>query len=150
MKLLRWFLRRQVRLAAALFLPFGIAMIVLGLTLYCNEWHFVRSAQHTTGKITAMESKIDQDGDKSFYPHFTFSQPDGTGVEITSNVGTNPPDFEVGQYVPVVYAASNPRTAKIATAFQIYGFSIVVGIVGIMLIAVGFLARFLRQKYFPV
>ena len=85
--------------------------------------------------------------DESFYPRFTFSLSDGTGVEIASNVGTNPPDFEVGQQVPVVYEASNPRTAKIATTFQIYGFSIVVGIV---LIAFGFLARFLRQKYFPV
>ena len=120
-------------------------MIVLGLILYCNERRFVHSAQHATGKIIAMESR-----DESFYPRFTFSLSDGTGVEIASNVGTNPPDFEVGQQVPVVYEARNPRTAKIATTFQIYGFSIVVEIVGMVFIAFGFLARFLRQKFFPV
>ena len=140
MKLLRWFLRRQVRLVATLFLPFGIAMIVLGLILYCNERRFVHSAQHATGKIIAMESR-----DESFYPRFTFSLSD----EIASNVGTNPPDFEVGQQVPVVYEARNPRTAKIATTFQIYGFSIVVEIVGMVFIAFGFFSSIPETKILP-
>jgi len=137
-------------MAATLFLPFGIAMVVVGLVLYCNEWRFVRSAQHTTGTITMLESKTDSDGDVSFNPHFTFSKSDGTVVAIRSSVGTNPPDFEVGQQVPVIFDARNPMTAKIATTFQIYGFSIVVEILGIAFIAIGFLARFLRQKFFPV
>jgi hypothetical protein len=149
MRLLRWFLRRQVRIAAVLFLPFGIMLIVVGLILFCNDWRFARSALRTTGKITMVESRIDSDREEHFFPHFTFSKPDGTIVEIASDVGTNPSDFEVGEQVPVVYDPGNPKNAKIATTFQIYGFSMVLGIVGTVLIPFGFLAKYLRQRFFP-
>jgi hypothetical protein len=150
MKLLRWILRYQVRFAATVFLPFGIVVIVGGLILYCFEWRFVRSAQHTTGTITMLESRIDHDSDEYFYPHFTFSKPDGTSFEIASRVGTNPPDFEVGEQVPVIYGSHDPETAKIATTFQIYGFSIIFGILGTTFVGLGFLAQFLKSKFFPV
>jgi hypothetical protein len=97
-----------------------------------------------------MESRLDSDNQEHFFPHFTFSKPDGTIVEIASSVGTNPPDFEVGQQVPVVYDHGSPKTAKIATTFQIYGFSIVFGIVGTVFVPFGFLARYLRKRFFPL
>jgi hypothetical protein len=124
-------------------------MILIAITLYCNEWRFVRSAQHTIGTITMMESKFDSDRDEHFFPHFTFSKSDGTVVEVESSAGSNPPAFEVGEQVPILYQVNDPHNARIATTFQTHAFSILFGIVGVVFVIFGFIARFLRERHFP-
>jgi hypothetical protein len=149
MNLVRRLLRLQVRMSALLFLPTAIILLIAALVLAGFNWHFVKTAQHATGKITVMESRIDSDSDQHFFPHFSFITKDGSTIEVSSNIGSNPPGFEVGDSVPVLYPFDDPTAARIATTFQTYGLSIILGIIGTVFVFLGFGSRSLRRKYFP-
>ena len=150
MKLIRFLLRLQTRVAALIFLPAAGVLLLVAAGLFLSEVRFARAAQHATGTITEMEERVDSDGGVGYYPHFTFAKADGAPVEIVSNVGRQPPSFEVGEQVPVLFSPNDPKGAKIATTFQVYGIAIILLIIGAIFVPLGFLARYLKGRYFPV
>jgi hypothetical protein len=149
MNIFRRLLRWQVRVSAPLFLPTAIILLVAALVVCGFDVHFVRTAQRTTGTITSMESRIDSDNEEHFFPNFTFKTKDGSTAVVNSNIGSDPPSFEVGDSVPVLYPIGNPAAARIATTFQTFGMAIILGIVGTAFVFLGFIARWLRRRYFP-
>jgi hypothetical protein len=113
------------------------------------DWKYVKTSQRAVGKITALEPGVDNDGDQVFSPHFSFMTKDGSTFEVSSKSGSNPPDFEIGDAVPVLYPLGDPAAARIATPFQTYGLSIILGIMGTAFVFLGLGARWLRREYFP-
>ena len=150
MNFIRRFLRFQVRVSALLFLPTAGLLLLVAALWWISDLRFVHSAQHTIGTITSIESRTDEDNTEYFYPHFSFKSTDGSIVEVASKTGSSPAGFEVGDHVPVMYRATDPQSARIATTFQTYEASIILGIIAVVFVPLGFLSRWLRARFFPL
>jgi hypothetical protein len=84
---------------------------------YNHSKQFLATAVHADGTIVANITKPSlgaNDNSTVQFSQFTFQTPDGTTHTITSNSGSSPPSYSVGQHVDVLYAPGNPDAAAIS------------------------------------
>ncbi|HEX7734566.1 MAG TPA: DUF3592 domain-containing protein [Ktedonobacteraceae bacterium] len=84
----------------------------LGWLLFSNRLRFLRRTKLTTAVVEDMTLKHLVDG-HAYQPKITFTTHLGEKVELASVMMSNPPQFKVGQEVPVLYNPNNPRQARI-------------------------------------
>ena len=116
MKRRDWWL---VVLQVLMWIPFFYATLfgaVAGFSLLDTTLFLFHSVR-TTGTVIAF------DGVRTYSPVFTYVAVDGSTQTAHSNVGADPPDFDIGDSVPVRYETDDPSTARIATLGQTWGFA---------------------------
>jgi hypothetical protein len=99
----------------------GLATIAAacGFGAYTSVW-FYRSAS-IEGTIVGLSVVSNQeDSTINYAPSFTFKAEDGRTYTVMSSVATNPPGFEVGQTVRVLYLRTDPASAKLNSFWQIW------------------------------
>jgi len=127
------------RLLGRLLVVLGGAALLgaLGVTLY--TWHFIRVAQRTDGAVIEMREQVDKDsGSIRYAPTFQFQDATGSPHTVSSSLYSSPPEFQVGDRVPVLYRQDNPQSARIASYWQVWGGSTLLGIGGGLELMVGF------------
>jgi hypothetical protein len=113
----------------------GLSVVAIGLSIHTAL--YLRTAQSASGTVVQLRTMNNDDG--VFYaPVFSFVAADGTAYTISSNTGSNPPDFRIGERVNVLYEKSNPENAKINSVRQLWLIEIVFGIMGPVLALAGF------------
>jgi hypothetical protein len=75
---------------------------------------FLAVAVAADGVVVDLSQSVDEDG-STYFPVVRFVAPDGQVVRFESGIGSNPPDYRVGDPVRVLYDPSNPRTARLDT-----------------------------------
>lgn len=118
-----------MKLIRALFAPFssliGIILIVVGCPFFgigaYEAWQARQEAQTfipVTGTVVdnSYQTTV-QDGTESgaYYPVVAFTPMNGASVRFTDGAGSLPPDYEVGESVPVLYDPANPQKARLNT-----------------------------------
>lgn len=111
----------------ALLSPFtsliGIILIVVGCPFFgigaYEAWQARLEAQTfvaVTGTVVdnSYQTTV-QDGVESgaYFPVVSFIPVDGAPVRFTDGVGSLPPDYEVGESVPVLYDPADPQKARL-------------------------------------
>lgn len=98
-----------------------------------------------------MSEVVDKQKDTVNYaPTFTFKAIDGRDYSVTSDVASNPPSFEVGEEVRIVYIKSNPGSAKIDSFWQLWLVETVLGFLGIFFAGAGYLLlRYEKRSLLP-
>jgi Protein of unknown function (DUF3592) len=119
----------------------GAICLLVALISALYFWHFVRTASHADGKIIRMIEQQDNDG-TAYFPVFTFRDAQGAEHTIHSSSGSFPPDYEVGDTVPVLYSPTDPTNAKIGSLFSVWGISLITGILGGIDLPAGFVVWF--------
>lgn len=120
----------------------GGICFVISLVSLVYSWHFVRVAAHTDGKIIRMIEHTDKDGDTAYFPVFSFRDGQGNEQTIHSSSGSFPPDYEVGDTVPVLYRPDDPSNAKINSFSSIWGISLITGIIALVDLPAGIVVLF--------
>jgi len=99
---------------------FFIAAIGLGglsVHLGQNMKAFLTDATHASGKVVRMESVRSSDSDGgtsySYYPVVSFVTPDAERTEFRDSVGSNPPAYQRGDKIDVLYDPADPQQAII-------------------------------------
>ncbi len=73
----------------------------------------------------------------TFYaPVVRFHTRDGREIEF-EGLGANPPDYEEGDRVPVLYREERPGAAKIESFQELHAGPVAVGVFGLLFTAVG-------------
>ncbi len=97
----------------------GLLMIAIGFVpgslgglIFLRRLRFLRTACTTFGVVSEVTLMHLVDGN-SYLPKITFITQTGEKVELTSVIMSNPPQFQVGQEVPVVYDPHDPRRARL-------------------------------------
>jgi hypothetical protein len=109
---------------------FGVVALVLGAIaayLFFDAWTFAARAERAEGVVTAV---VPGPGRRSIaaYPVIRFEATSGP-VEFRSSSGSYPPSYRVGDKVPILYRAENPRDARLDSFVGLYlGAAIVGGI----------------------
>jgi hypothetical protein len=108
-----------------------IVAVIFGLSVrsIVTTRQFLAVAVAADGVVVDLSESVDEDG-STYFPVVRFVAPDGQVVRFKSGIGSNPPDYRVGDPVRVLYDPSNPRTARLDTWGNRWGGALAGMIVG--------------------
>jgi len=116
----------------------------VGFGIYTSIYIF-RSAT-AAGTILRFEASTDEDGTTNYAPVFSFTTASARTYTVRSGVGTNPPGFEEGQSVRVLYIKSDPSSAKLDSFWQLWTFTVICCPLGLFFSCPGYLLLRYRRK----
>ena len=114
----------------------GIALLVGAFMSYKSSSEFLEEAVSTHGMVVEMTKSRSSDS-ISFYPVVEFAANDGQKFEFTSNVGSNPPSYSLGETVEVLYLPTNPQEAKLNYFSDLWAATVVMLVMGVPFLSVG-------------
>ncbi|MFJ3226089.1 DUF3592 domain-containing protein [Streptomyces sp. NPDC086783] len=127
-------------------IAFGSLFLVVGLILTGVSVSFLADAERTSGTVTALEWRRDHDSGtrtkrmsdrRVAYPVVEFVSADGTTHRFRDHTGSNPPSYEEGERVGVLYRADSPEDARIDGFASLWLLPLVFGGIGLLFAGVG-------------
>jgi hypothetical protein len=122
----------------------GFVLLVLAAFFTWRTSSFIQRSQSAPGRVTALEPVTGQDSGSNrtinYAPVFSFKAADSKTYSVTSSTSSNPPGFEVGDDVTVLYNPEDPQQARINTFGQLWLVPVILGSTGTVffIIASGF------------
>ena len=116
------------------FVLFGLIFFGIGGGLTLHQRTFERQGAQAEGQVVSLSSRCDDDG-CSYSPVVRFETQTGRAITFETTYSSNPPAYDVGERVTVVYSLENPEKAVIKGQGQL--FRIIFMAVGGVIIAVG-------------
>ncbi|MER6734283.1 DUF3592 domain-containing protein [Streptomyces puniciscabiei] len=139
--------------AARRWIPFGVVafgalFLVIGLILAGVSVAFLVHADRARGTVVSLEWRTDHDhtgpsrrtrtSDQPMaYPVVEFRSADGRARTFQSSTGSNPPSYEVGERVEVLYHAASPGDARINGFASLWLLPLVFGGIGLVAGGIG-------------
>jgi Protein of unknown function (DUF3592) len=98
----------------------------------------LRESIATDGRIVSLERvhRVQRSGFK-YLPVFRFTLENGQPFTVESRVGSNPPEFKLGEAVKVYYKRDHPEWAVINSMGQLWMDDVALGFAGVILTAFG-------------
>ncbi|MGY0488542.1 DUF3592 domain-containing protein [Streptomyces sp. WG-D5] len=125
---------------------FGGIFLIVGLILAWSSISLLRDAERASGRVVAVEWRDDDIGssrrsrqrdEPAAYPVVEFTGADGTPHTFRGSTGSNPPAYEEGERVEVLYRADEPGDARIDGFLSLWLLPIIFGGIGLLAAAVG-------------
>ena len=126
------------------FIPLGGLLALIGVFLFVRTRIFISKAQEAKGiVIELVYSRTSSSSGSSggYAPVYQFRTLDGQNIVIQDSLSRNPPQFQVGQEIDVLYEPGNPQKARINKWMNLYfvsamlvGLGLIFGVVGIVLV----------------
>ena len=114
----------------------GLGVLYLCFYLYNDNRVFLATAKETDGEVVELISKRDSDG-TTYRPRVRYRPQGGYDMFFESSVSSNPPAFDVGEKVKVLYEPGNPQSAKINSFMSLWFGVLISGVLGLIFSAVG-------------
>lgn len=123
----------------------GVGLLAMAGFSVVSEYRFLSQASRATGTVVDMEagtsrrssSRGSSGSQPVYYPIVGFTTDAGQAIRFRGSVGSNPPGFQRGDTIKVVYPASQPEDAQIDSFMQLWFFSLITGGMGILFFAAG-------------
>jgi hypothetical protein len=113
------------QLLVGLFAVVGLVFAIIGGVSFFETRRFMARAAETTGRV--IDNVRDDD---TYRAVVTFEPASGTPVTFRSSAGANPPSYEVGDSVRVLYDPGEPSDARISSFFSLWGFAAIFSALG--------------------
>ncbi|WNO07766.1 DUF3592 domain-containing protein [Teredinibacter sp. KSP-S5-2] len=114
----------------------GLGLLLGAFFVYKNTQDFMRDSLAAEGVVVDLVRSRSSDS-TTYRPVVQFETRDGTLVEFTSSMGSNPPSYSRGEVVQVLYQSSSPEQAKINGFFSLWGAAVILGGLGAVFSLVG-------------
>jgi hypothetical protein len=150
LSLLQAFWKRFLPFGAAVFPWAGGLCLALAAGFGLHSWLAVRELIHAQATVIENVATQAADGTVTYATHLRFRLPAGQIVTFTDPIQSSQyddPSFAAGSTVPIVYLATNPRAASIATVWRIYSTAILFGIFGVAFVDLGIILRRLYRLH---
>ncbi|MBZ5486802.1 DUF3592 domain-containing protein [Halomonas aquamarina] len=118
-----------IKLLKGVFLLLGAVFLVLACFLYQQSRAFYDQAVSAEGTVIELVERRSEDS-ITYRPVVEFVTGDGTQVEFTSRVGSNPPGYAIGERVEVLFDPDNPNNARLDGFFESMGAWLIFGAIG--------------------
>lgn len=92
-----------MKLFILIFGGIGVILLVIAGIVYVREEKFLSTAEQATGTVVDLDRSGGSDGSSAFCPVIEFNTRAGQPVRYYGNVCSNPPDYQIGEQVDVVY-----------------------------------------------
>ena len=110
----------------------GILELLGAIYLYSSTSEFLTKAKAVNGKVIELVALSSINNNSMTYsPVFQFTDQSGKTHTIQSASSSNPPSYEVGEEVKIFFNPENPNEAKLNEIFDLWGASIILGIVAL-------------------
>ena len=115
----------------------GLVVLMIGAGVYFVRSNWIAQAERVEGQVVALEPRR-----LGFSPTVEF-WPDGAhrAVEFTPSWSTNPPAYDVGDAVPVLFQPDNPSGAVIDAHLGLWWPAYALGGFGALFCVLGIAAR---------
>ncbi|WP_455753857.1 DUF3592 domain-containing protein [Streptomyces griseorubiginosus] len=120
--------------------------LVAGLLLPGVSVSFLADAERTKRTVLALEWRDDDTGTPrrsrsrngpAAHPVVEFTSADGTARTFRSSTGSNPPSYDKGDRVEVLYRADSPDDARINGFAYLWLLPLILGGIGLLFAGVG-------------
>ena len=119
-----------------LFIGPCLLLVALGFVIY--TFAFLRQGVSSVGKVVSLTARPGEDNTENYFPVFTFVAANGQKYVVSSDAGSNPSEFTVGQNVSVKYKLADPGNAKILSYWQLWTTPTALCVLGLVFGGLGF------------
>ena len=124
----------------------GGLLALIGLFLFIRTRIFIGKAQGVKGTVIQMVYSRSSSSSSSggYAPVYQFRTLDGQTIMIHDSLSSNPPRFQVGQEIEVLYDPGNPQKAHLNKWINLYFVPVLLGGIGLIFGGVGIAIVFPR------
>ena len=116
----------------------GGLLVLIGAFLFVRTRIFIGKAQKAKGKGKVIQMVyFPGENGGGYAPMYQFRTVDGQRIEILDELSTNPPRYQVGQEIDVLYEPGNPEKARINKWLYLYFVPVGLGWMGLILVLMG-------------
>lgn len=94
----------------------GLIFSGIAAFMFFQQYNLQQKGLEAQGTVVQVVSRRDSDGDITYTPVIRFRTDGGREVEFQSTYSSNPPQYEVGETVTVLYLPERPTEAEIKGA----------------------------------
>ena len=115
----------------------GVVLLAISIALGVHTHRFIADSVEDDGIV--MDLKMSRSSDSTTWrPEVSFEAADGRTYRFVSNSGSNPPAYQRGESVVVLYHPDSPEKARIRGFFSLWGGVAICGLLGVIFAGVGF------------
>src|SRR3990172_9867487 len=115
----------------------GGLLALIGVFLFIRTRIFIGKAQEVKGTVIQMVYSHSSEGGGGYAPVYQFKTLDGQTIVIQDSLSSNPPRFQVGQEIDILYEPGNPQKARINKWMNLYFVPVLLGGMGLIFGGVG-------------
>ncbi|CAM5709929.1 hypothetical protein SALBM311S_10039 [Streptomyces alboniger] len=147
----RWGARQWIAFGT---IRFGSLFLVIGLILTWVSVSFLADAERAKGTVVALDWRNDYSSasrkqrgsnEPHAYPVVEFTSSDGTQRTFRNSTGSNPPSYERGDRVEVLYHADSPEDARINGFVSLWLLPLIFGGIGLLCAGIGTAVAMVRR-----
>ncbi|EFL36967.1 predicted protein [Streptomyces viridochromogenes DSM 40736] len=137
-------------------IAFGALFMIVGLILAGVSVSYLAGAERAPGRVVALEWRNDHtsssrkkrvNDEPAAYPVIEFTSNDGTPRKFRDAAGTNPPSYEVGEQVEVLYRADSPEDARINGFASLWLLPLIFGGIGLLFSGIGTVIALVMRRH---
>lgn len=129
----------KIYIGTIIFAAIGLILIIGSLIKIINNIFFLRLAQTAIGTVVYLKTGRSGDRHTVYLPVVEFAHAAGHKIQITSTVGANPPDYNIGDQVSVRYLPKNPRAGRINSFWEMWALPLICFTVGLIVLGTAFI-----------
>ena len=118
----------------------GGLLALIGVFLFIRTRIFIGNAQEAKATVIQMvysRTSSSSGSGGGYAPVYQFRTLDGQTIMIHDSLSSNPPRFQVGQEIDVLYESGNPQKARINKWMNLYFVPVLLGGMGLIFGGVG-------------
>ena len=122
------------------FIPVGGLLALIGVFLFIRTRIFIGKAREAKGTVIQMvysRTSSSSGSGGGYAPVYQFRTLDGQNIVIQDSLSSNPPRFQVGQEIDVLYESGNPQKARINKWMNLYFVPVLLGGLGLIFGEIG-------------
>jgi len=116
----------------------GIFLILGGKSSYNSTSNFIDNSLVEQGQVINLLERESEDS-ITYAPVIRYSDLEGKSHELISSSSSNPPAYQIGESVEILYLKSNPETAEVKSFFSLWGGATIMLFIGIVFFSIGFI-----------
>jgi hypothetical protein len=108
----------------------GALCVVVSVVTIVERITFLAHAKSARGTVVELVHRHHSSGNPTWAPVFVFTDENGKNWRIYSSTSNNPPAYSMGESIQVYYNPLNPMNAMTNNFFDLWGFSVFLGVFG--------------------
>jgi len=130
-----------------IFLVVGVGLLLGCFGAFTRTKRFLATAREARAEVVRVEERHGGSGQsRSYHPVLRYRTQEGATKEIVSAVGSNPPRYNKGDSVVVLYDPARPDDARIHSFANVWLVAFILGFVGVIFIVVGGVLTFVMGR----
>lgn len=120
---------RTIKIIGTVFSIVGVGMLIAATLMATHTRGFAEGAERAEGEVIQLVRQRSSDS-VTYAPVISFIAGNGLVYEFKSSLSSNPPAYEPGDRVAVLYNPERPLDARLDGFFSLWGGALVLGILG--------------------